>query len=309
MSTTFDDYRPRRDGITIPAIALWIVLSLLLHLALLLWMPSLRKPSEETVPPPLTAYLRPAPQKESPPAPAIEPPQPQATRPDLARVPLQPVAPPAQRAPAKKSRVPDVALAKPTVPDQPSVFTVPTVPAAPKAEPPPLAQTPKLTTPLPAETDFTAALEARRRARGELPADTPSPEVERANRGAIANAALKPSPPVSFEAKKPPSHHGGLFQIRRRGYDYAEFVFYGWNEDFRRDALQQIEVRKGNHGDIDIAVVRAIIEIIRKYEREEFSWYSKRMGKSLKLSARARDNRELEEFMLQEFQEDLHRYR
>ncbi len=307
MSAAFDVYRPRHDGVTIPTIAIWIVLSLLVHLALLLWTPPPRKPRDEFAPPPLTAYLRPAPQAESPPPVQAEiPPEPQTASP-TERVPLRPVKPPAPP-PPPSAPAPVVVLSKPTVADQPSVFTAPTPPNPPRAEPPPLAQIPQLTTPPPAETDFSAALEAKRRARGEAATDTPAADAAHVNRGALASAPLKSSPPITFESKKP-SHHGGLFQIRRRGFDYAEFMFYGWNENFRRDALQLIEVRKGNNSDIDIAVVRAIIEIIRKYEREDFSWYSKRIGKSLTLSARARDNGNLEEFMMQEFQEDLHRYR
>ena len=86
-------------------------------------------------------------------------------------------------------------------------------------------------------------------------------------------------------------------------------MFYGWNPDFRRETPQLIEVRKDNNSDIDIAVIRKIIEIIRNYERGDFSWYSKRTGKSLTLSARARDSAGLEDFMMQEFSEELHRYR
>ena len=84
-------------------------------------------------------------------------------------------------------------------------------------------------------------------------------------------------------------------------------MFYGWNQNFRRSVPQMIEVRKGGNSDIDIAVVRKIIEIIRDYERGDFQWYSKRSGKNLTLSARARDNSGLEDFMMQEFYEDLHR--
>ena len=60
MSATFDDlHRPRHDGVTIPTIVIWMVLSVLLHVALLLWAPPLTKPNtEEPVPPPLTAYLQ-----------------------------------------------------------------------------------------------------------------------------------------------------------------------------------------------------------------------------------------------------------
>ena len=296
MSATFDDYRPRRDGVTIPTIAIWVMVSLLVHVALLLWTPRLQKPkTEEPAPPPLTAYLRPAPQPATPSVPEMPP---RVTPP-----------PPAPRAPAPQPRQPSIkppapviALTKPATPEQPAVFTVP------KAEPPPLARIPQLTTLPPAEADLSAYIAAQKRARGELPADAPSAETERANRGALSSAALKPSAPLTFESK-PQTPSGGVFQIRRRGYDYAEFMFYGWNQNFRRAVPQMIEVRKGDHSDIDIAVIRKIIEIIRDYERGDFSWYSKRTGKNLTLSARARDNSGLEEFMMQEFYDELHRYR
>ena len=292
MNATFDDYRPRRDGVTIPTIAIWIVVSLLLHVALLLWMPRPQKLStEEPVPPPLTAYLRSAPRPTPPAPPQIEPP---VVRPPAPRPRATPPAVPAVKKPA-----PIIALPAPKGQQKPA-FTVPAQP-----EPPPLAQIPRITTPPPVESDLSAYIAARRRARGE---DAPSTEVESANRGALSSAALKPSVPMTF-GEKPPTPSGGMFQIRRRGYDYAEFMFYGWNVNFRRNVPQMIEVRKGDNSDIDIAVIRKIIEIIRGYERGDFQWYSKRTGKSLTLSARARDNSGLEDFMMQEFQEELHRYR
>ena len=294
MSATFDDYRPRRDGVTIPTIAIWVVVSLLAHVALLLWMPRPQmSKTEEPVPPPLTAYLRSAPQLTPPPQPQtpqrVTPPPPKAARAPVARPPQTPVKPPA----------PVIALSKPATAEQPAPFTVP------KAEPPPLVQPPQLTTPPPTETDLSAFIAARKRARGE---DVPSAETEIANRGALSSAALKPSAPITF-GEKPPTPSGGLFQIRRRGYDYAEFMFYGWNQNFRRAVPQMIEVRKDGNSDIDIAVIRKIIAIIRDYERGDFTWYSKRTGKNLTLSARARDNSGLEEFMMQEFYDELHRYR
>lgn len=161
----------------------------------------------------------------------------------------------------------------------------------------------------PAEVDFSAAVRARQRARGEIsPEERTAAEAEQANRGAVASAALKSAPPISFEQKKP-TPSGGTFQVRRRGYDYAEFMFYGWNENFRRAGPQLIEVRLGNNPDIDIAVVRRIIELIRVHERADFQWYSHRTGRNYTLSARARDNSSLESFMMSEFYDDLHRYR
>jgi hypothetical protein len=47
-----------------------------------------------------------------------------------------------------------------------------------------------------------------------------------------------------------------------------------------------------------------MIAIIREYEREDFLWESHRLGRSLMLSARAKDNAGLEEFMIREFFED-----
>ena len=88
---------------------------------------------------------------------------------------------------------------------------------------------------------------------------------------------------------------------KRQGYDYAEFIFFGWNREFRRNTKQQIEVRKGNNSDIRLAVVRRMIAIIREYEQEDFRWESYRLGRSITLSARASDNAGLEEFMLREF--------
>jgi hypothetical protein len=88
------------------------------------------------------------------------------------------------------------------------------------------------------------------------------------------------------------------------GFDDAEFVFYGWNKEIRRNTAQQIEVRKGSNSDIRIAVVRRMIAIIREYEQGDFLWQSRRLDRSLTLSARLRDNAGLEDFMMREFFDD-----
>ena len=98
-----------------------------------------------------------------------------------------------------------------------------------------------------------------------------------------------------------PNNSGGVFQIRRLGIAEAEFLFFGWNRDMGRRTPQLIEVRKGGNGDIRIAVVRRMIVIIREHEQGDFQWQSRRLGRSLSLSARARDNAGLEEFLLLEF--------
>ncbi len=92
-----------------------------------------------------------------------------------------------------------------------------------------------------------------------------------------------------------------MFQITHMGYDEAEFLFFGWNKEIRRNTKQLIEVRKGGNSDIRVAVVRRMIAIIREYERGDFLWESRRLGRNIMLSARAADNAGLEEFMMHEF--------
>ncbi|MSP96761.1 MAG: hypothetical protein EXR29_05935 [Betaproteobacteria bacterium] len=136
--------------------------------------------------------------------------------------------------------------------------------------------------------------------RGAVPAPPVDDDKARANRLAAANLALRNKPTFGYD----PTKTGGVFQIRRLGYDSAEFVFVGWDKEIRRNTAQQIEVRKGNNADIRIAVVRRMIAIIREYEQGDFLWESRRLDRNLMLSARQRDNAGLEEFMMREFFDD-----
>jgi hypothetical protein len=162
----------------------------------------------------------------------------------------------------------------------------------------------------PAGGDLTSYIEARRRARAQSAADAPAEsladaqpvedDTARSNRIAAANLGTQRAQTFGYD----PKQGGGVFRIVRMGYDIAEFNFFGWNKEIHRNIKQQIEVRKGDNSDIRIAVVRKMISIIREYEQEDFIWESYRLGRSLTLSARARDNAGLEEFMLREFFDD-----
>jgi hypothetical protein len=92
--------------------------------------------------------------------------------------------------------------------------------------------------------------------------------------------------------------------MRYMAYDYAEFSFYGWNPDIRRDTGQVIQVRKGNNPDIRLAVVRRMIAIIRSHKEDDFTWESPRLNRVVTKSARLKDSAELEDFLMQEFFED-----
>ncbi len=141
-------------------------------------------------------------------------------------------------------------------------------------------------------------IEARRRARGAPEPAAPA-EDDDARRKRIVAGNLGSQREQAFGYD--PARGGGVFQIESMSLDYAEFLFHGWNRDVGRNTKQLIEVRRGNNSDIRIAVVRRMIAIIRDYEREDFVWQSDRLGRSITLSARARDNAGLEEFMMREF--------
>ena len=276
MNERIDLFRIRHDGVTVPRIWVAVALSMLMHVAALWELPPIpvqlpgigeepdKKPplSIRLIPPgPPSALLQPAPE-----------PVPQATRPRVAPPRAAP-RPPTPHAP------PVIKREKPA-PDAPAV-------PAPK--------------PVPSMAgDMASYIEAQRRAR-DIPAPPPpsASESDEARRQRIIAGNLGSSREQAFGYD--PSRGGGVFQIQSMSLDYAEFLFHGWNKDVGRNTKQLIEVRRGNNSDIRLAVVRKMISIIRDYEREDFLWVSRRLGYSVTLSARARDNAGLEEFMMREF--------
>jgi hypothetical protein len=147
-----------------------------------------------------------------------------------------------------------------------------------------------------------AALEARRRARGDG-GGTPSPasiddEKARRNQIVAGNLGLDRAPAFGQDARGP---GGGIFQIQSQGFDRAEILYYGWNKEIRRAAAQVVEVRRGDNPDIRIAIVRKMIAIIREHEAGDFAWDSRRLGRTLNLSARPADNAGLEDVLMREF--------
>jgi hypothetical protein len=206
---------------------------------------------------------------------------------------------------------PSAAAPAPVIASPPTTPSVAEAPPATASPPPSAAAAPA---PPPVEGDLSSYIEARRRARGQVapapprqsPATSAPPsedETERSNRIIAANLGLQRTPTVGYD----PKGGGGIFEIQRIGYDAAELVFYGWNQDIRRNSKQLIEVAKGDNSDIRIAVVRRMIAIIRQNESGDFVWVSQRLGRNITLSARPSDNAELEAFMLQEFFADPRR--
>jgi hypothetical protein len=286
--------RTDHDRVTIPVIWIAFALSILLHLAALIgWLPHMRilpfeGPERGNSGGSLTVELAPPPTKKPAPAPSV---------PRAAAPPPAPSAPAPKAAPKLPASPPVLARREPA---PAAVSPTPPV-ASPSPVPPPAVPTP------PAASDLSSYIEAQRRAR--VDASRPSPdgappveqpvetERERHNRIVAAKLGLDNSPAIGYD----PKAGGGIFQIQYVGVDEAEFVFFGWNKDIRRNSRQLIKVKRGDNPDIRIAMVRRMIAIIRENVSGDFVWISQRLRRDVTLSARPADNGGLEDFLMEEF--------
>ena len=186
-------------------------------------------------------------------------------------------------------------------PSGPAEAEPPRVEPRPPAAPKPLPrQAPKLVEPVarppPAEPpmDMMAAINARREAR-------------RAAEAAAARGARAPSEDelavanIQRNLKSPGEGVGGVFQILSKGTRTAEFAFNGWRPDSDRRWREVIEVDAGLGGDVDRAIARRMIELIRSHYQGDFKWESHYLGRTVILSARPQDNEGLEDFLVREF--------
>lgn len=218
----------------------------------------------ETAPPPVAQ----APASQPPPA---RPPVAVKPRPDrpVARKPT-PVAP---RAPLPRRPV-----------ETPRAFP----------EPPPLARS----EPAADMSEMVEAARARRRAAGiASPDDAPREQDARPQGDEVARANIE----RSLAQARGSRGAGGVFQVTRKGAREGAFLFRGWDNDSRAGLRELIEVDAGPNGNVEDAIVRKMIELIRKYYPGDFSWNSRRLGRVVTLSARRQDNAGLEEFLKKEF--------
>jgi len=165
---------------------------------------------------------------------------------------------------------------------------------------PPLATAPKgapipIPPPIPAPpVDMLAAIESRRAQRRAIesgaprgpPAEAPPPE----------DAATRNLATLSGREGV-----GGVFQVLRIGTRSGEFAFNGWRPSGRNQWREVIEVDAGLHGNVQLAMIRRMIELIRTHYTGDFYWESHRLGRLVTLSAKPEDNEGLEDFMMKEF--------
>ena len=93
----------------------------------------------------------------------------------------------------------------------------------------------------------------------------------------------------------------GIFEIRRKSFSRGQFSFRGWKQNYSNSRLELIDVEAGADNNIDLAIVKKMIEIIRREYQGDFRWDSARLGRMVVLSARMQDNARLEAFLMQEF--------
>ena len=98
-----------------------------------------------------------------------------------------------------------------------------------------------------------------------------------------------------------PQGTSGVFQIVSMGVRTAKFSFRGWTKDAGSSRRELIEVDAGQNGDVERAIVRSMIELIRKYYKGDFNWESQRLNRMVIMSARVEDNAGLEDFLIREF--------
>lgn len=93
----------------------------------------------------------------------------------------------------------------------------------------------------------------------------------------------------------------GIFQILNLNTYSAQFSFRGWTNDYSNAKKQVISVEIGAGEDIQRAVVKRMIMLIRQYYDGDFNWESYRLGHTVVLSAKLADSDALEAFLIKEF--------
>ena len=127
------------------------------------------------------------------------------------------------------------------------------------------------------------------------PPGTPVVNALAKQRAALANIAA-----INGRGGQDPNESGGVFSISNQTFSKADLKFRGWNPNFKRRWLTAVTVERGSDPDIETAIVKKMIELIRKEKTGDFEWDSHRLNKVVTLSARPQDTQELMNFLYKE---------
>ncbi|MFL6656990.1 MAG: hypothetical protein ACJ8GW_02860 [Massilia sp.] len=145
------------------------------------------------------------------------------------------------------------------------------------------------------DADMSAILEAKRRARGQVTEQVEESEADRGNRLARENIA------AANRRGNGTDHDDGTIEVLNKSFNGADIKFNNWNVNFKRRWLQQVHVDLGLERDIETAVIKRMIQMIRKEAPGDFTFDSHRLGRKVNLSGRVQDNAELEAFLFKEY--------
>jgi type IV secretory pathway VirB10-like protein len=146
------------------------------------------------------------------------------------------------------------------------------------------------------EMDMSARIAKRRQERGQSEEPAVESEAARGTRNALANIAAANGRSKGDDR----NDTGGVFSVTDKSFSSAQLKFRGWNPNFKRRWLQQVNVELGGEKDIETAIVKKMVELIRKEKTGDFDWDSHRLQRVVRMSARVQDTAELEAFLFKE---------
>lgn len=195
----------------------------------------------------------------------------------------QPLARPRHRVPSPARTPPKPRVVEPFMPMPPVEKMAPPVQSVPPAEAAP--------------TDLMSYVNAAR-ARRQAAESAEEREAEVAGHGRQPTADEVRMATILHNLQPPGTN--GIFRILNISIRTARFSFRAWTTNASNPRHETIEVDAGPGGNIELAVVRRMIELIRSYYKEDFNWESQRVGRVV-LSARKQDTAQLEDFLMREF--------
>jgi hypothetical protein len=133
-------------------------------------------------------------------------------------------------------------------------------------------------------------------------AETEAARGPAASRPADGNAAATAALNRNLQSLAGDGGAGGVFQILRIGARTASFAFNGWRGGNSSRVRREVyEVDAGPDGDVELAMIRKMIALIREDYPGDFRWESRRQGRVITLSAAPENTAELEDFLMREF--------
>lgn len=291
--------RPPKGAITIKLdkrLLLTGLASLLLHLAIVwLFAPKLFSIGEPQPEAPKTLNITLAPPQKAEAAGVPEPIVPNEVLPEEPVVPEKPAK---LKPPAKPKTKPKPKKSSKPVPVKKAEQSPIQVPKAIEEKPAEVPKREAPTEPLPGE-DMQAYVQRQKLARLQKQglSDQDAEEILANNNpksgGSSRDARIRKN--LDLDGKN------GIFQIRYINLNHAEFSFKGWKNNVNTARLEVFKVESSQHQNIQIAIIRKMIEIIRRDYSGDFNWVSQRTRETITLSARPADTASLESYLMGEF--------